>query len=66
MPLSHERRADFVAFKVVILLFSLCHASGEAAGTEKKIKEHLLCVWVERKNIGLFGLLLILPKLVSN
>lgn len=65
MPFSHERRADFVAFKVVIL-FSLCHASGEAAGTEKKIKEHLLCVWVERKNIGLFGLLLILMKLVSN
>ena len=36
MPLFHERRADFVAFKAVIFLFSLCHASGEAAGTEKK------------------------------
>ena len=52
MPLFHERRTNFVAFKAVIFLFSLCHASGEAAGTEKKIKQHLLCVWVERRNIG--------------
>lgn len=57
MPLFHERRADFVALKAVILFFSLCHASGEAAGTDKKIKQHLFCVWVERRNIGEEGYL---------
>lgn len=62
-----KEEADFVTFEVVILLFSLCHASGEAAGTEKKIKEHFtLCLGGKEKNIGLFGLLLILMKLVSN
>lgn len=52
MPLFHERRADFVAFKAVILFFSLYHVSGEAAGTDKKIEQHLFCVWVERRNTG--------------
>lgn len=49
MPFSHERRADFVAFKVVILLFSLSRFWGSCRYRKKDKRAFTLCLGGKEK-----------------